>query len=140
MSDNALGRTEELPADSGFARAKRLRLIGLLVLSTVFGAIEQLQEINDFDGTFFIIAGTIGVVMLVVSWCLLDARERGYTIPKLLLVLIVLFGAIGLPLYLIRTRGVRGLWSSLLALLFLGLMVIFDLIGSMTISIINGGE
>ena len=116
-----------------------MRLIGLLLLSTFFGVVQQLQEINDFDGTFLIFVATIGTIVLVVSWCFLDARELGYRIPKLLLVLIVLCGAIGLPLYLIRTRGVRGLWSSLLASLFLGLMVIFDLIGAMAVSIINGG-
>jgi len=48
----------------------------------------------------------------------LDARERGYTISTPMFLSFIFCSAIGLAVYLIRTRGVRGIVSILLAFLF----------------------
>jgi len=124
--------TLEIPAVSEIAEAKRSRLIGLLGISAACGVFAE-----SHLGEFFFFAGTIGSLLLIVSWCQLDARERGYRIPRLLMVMIVLIGVIGVPVFLIRTRGMRGIWSCLLAVLFLGVMVALNLIGSMATPLIG---
>ena len=64
--------------------------------------------------------------MLIASWCHIDARERGYTIRKPLFLTIVFITIVGLPVYLMRTRGVRGVLSIVLALLFTVIIVVLE--------------
>src|SRR5262245_18668935 len=83
------------------------------IASAVFADAER--ELQLLEG--------VAIAALVASWCQVDARERGGTIGKLQFVAIILFALIALPVYLVRTRGVRGFLSILLALLFYVLLI-----------------
>jgi hypothetical protein len=112
------------PADSqpeeDFAKAKRRRLLWMLGLAVAAGIASAMFA--DAERELQLLEG-VGIAVLVASWCQVDARERGGTIGKLQFVSIVLIALIGLPVYLFRTRGLRGSLSILLALLFYALLV-----------------
>ena|SRR5579863_6175389 len=108
--------SEETPKED-FTKAKLWRLIGLLALSIAGSVCEQLFSETLADQRAFILGGMVIGLLLLVSWCRLDARERGYTIKKPLLLVIILFAFVGVPIYFIRTRGVRGILNIFLALL-----------------------
>ena len=116
--------SEVLQAED-FAKAKRWRLIWLLAFSIAIGIAEQVFAEDELDKVFRV-GGAIPTVMLIASWCHIDARERGYTIRKPLFLTIVFITIVGLPVYLIRTRGVRGVLSIVLALLFTVIMVVLE--------------
>ena len=115
----------EVPRAVNFAKAKRWRLIWLLVFSIAIGVAEQVFAEDELD-KLFRVGGAIPTVMLIASWCHIDARERGYAITKLLFLAIVFVTVVGLPVYLIRTRGVRGVLSIVIALLFAIIMVVLE--------------
>jgi hypothetical protein len=46
------------------------------------------------------------------------------------LLLIIFFAVIGLPVYLIRTRGLRGLVSVIIAAVFFGLCLLLEQVAS----------
>ena len=117
-----LTRDSQFSAESlnDFAKAKRRRLIGLLVLAAVAGI--AMQAMDSAEREIEILEG-ICIAVLVTSWCTVDAHERGSTIGKLQFVGLVFFTFIGLPVYLIRSRGVRGVLSTLLGLLFYFAMI-----------------
>jgi hypothetical protein len=115
----------EIPRAVNFANAKRWRLIWLLVFSIAIGVAEQVFAEDELD-KMFRVGGAIPSVMFIASWCHIDARERGYAIRKLLFLAIVFVTVVGLPVYLIRTRGVRGILSIVLALLFAVIMVALE--------------
>lgn len=112
------------PADSqpaeDFAKAKRRRLIWMLGLAVAAGIASAVFA--DAERELQLLEG-VAIAALVASWCQVDARERGGTIGKLQFVAIILFALIALPVYLVRTRGVRGFLSILLALLFYVLLI-----------------
>src|SRR5262245_409109 len=112
------------PADSqpteDFAKAKRRRLMWMLGLA-VAGGITT--EVFADAGRELQLLEAVAIAALVASWCQVDARERGGRIGKLQFALIILFALIALPVYLVRTRGVRGFLSILLALLFYVLLI-----------------
>ena len=111
------GTPNEAPTQN-LAKAKRWRLTGLVISSIAFGVAEQLFVESHADERAFAIGGMVVGLLLIVSWCRLDARERAYTISKPLLLTIILLAGVGLPVYLLRTRGVRGILSIVIALLF----------------------
>jgi hypothetical protein len=107
----------QFPAGSliDFARAKRRRLIWLLVLAAVSGF--AMQAFEGAETEIEILEG-ISIAVLVTSWCSVDAHERDTTIGKLQFVGLVFFTLIALPVYFVRTRGLPGVLSTLVALLF----------------------
>src|SRR5262245_36564982 len=108
--------TPAVPADAPeFAKAKRRRLAWLLVLAAAAGIATQV--VAD-AGREIQVLEAIGIALLIASWCTIDARQRGGTIGRLQFLGIVFFTIIGLPVYLLRTRGMHGIASILLALLF----------------------
>lgn len=113
-----------------FAKSKRRRLIGMLTLSAAVGVVVQLSPEIRRDPGLFAFCGGLLYLMLIVSWCLLDARDRGYRIRQPLLVTIVCLAFIGVPIYLIRTRGIRGVWSSTLAVIFFCILIAIEYLAS----------
>ena len=86
------------------------------------GAIIPLIAEGSAEESILGIVFTLLAVSGVYAWCFFDSVEQKYRIPVYLRFLIILLCAIGLPLYFIKTRGVRGLISSALALLFFALL------------------
>jgi hypothetical protein len=115
----------EVPRAVNFAKAKRWRLIWLLVFSIAIGVAEQVFVKDELDKVFRV-GGARPTAVLIASWCHIDARERGYAIRKLLFLAIVFVTVVGLPIYLIRTRGFRGVLSIVFALLFAIIMAVLE--------------
>jgi hypothetical protein len=105
------------PHAEEFVKAKRWRLIWMLASSFAVGAAMQAFAEVELE-RFFQIGGVIVHILLIGSWCHIDARERGYELKNPLFFTIIFVTFVGLPIYLIRTRGVRGKLSTVLALLF----------------------
>jgi hypothetical protein len=83
----------------------------------------------------FIVATFVqtAVVAALVTWCLLDAKDRDYDMPPLLMVGIVLMPLIFVPVFLVLSRDRRpGLAVFLAGLVFL--FVVSSLILSMAAS------
>ena len=115
----SLPPAESQPAED-FSKAKRRRLIWILALAVVAGIASEV--FTDAERELLVLEA-IGFAALVASWCSVDARERGDRIGKLQFIAIILIPIIGLPVYLFRTRGLRGFVSILLAMLFYALLV-----------------
>ena len=81
------------------------------------GAITAWEE--SFETVHGICA--FAFIIFVLIWCHCDADERAVKIGAVLRATIFLLAIIGLPIYLVRSRGAwRGLRASLLAVLFFG--------------------
>lgn len=91
----------------------RWLLVVQLYLSTIaWGAV---QVFNQNIGPYLLFG--IFMAATATQWTVLDARRRGHSIRHILLLLIVLFWSIAVPIYLIWSRGFRGLgWALLHAL------------------------
>ena len=101
--------------------AKRLCLLAMLALAAAVGVLEQLfSDDRGIDRLLTIACAVLGIILVVV-WCQYDARERSYSIRRPLRLLIIFFAVIGVPVYLLHTRGRRGLIAVLIAALFFGL-------------------
>lgn len=107
-------------------KAKRQCLLGLLGLAAIVGVLDQvLVDDRSYDRLLTTGSAVIAVV-LIAAWCHYDSWQRSYTIGTPLRFLILLLAAIGVPVYLLRTRGWRGLISTILAGAFAGLMVVLE--------------
>ena len=107
-------------------KAKILCLLGMLALVVVVGVLEQITpDTRDVDQLLTIGTAVIEIILINV-WCQYDSWERSYTIGKPLRLLIIFFAAIGVPVYLLRTRGWRGLVSIVLVAVFAGLLMLAE--------------
>src|SRR5690242_4719270 len=90
------------------ARPKRTVLLILVLVWAIDGIIEAV--ISHRGGGY--IAYTLGhgllTAFLGLLWVQYDSTERGYPLSKALKVMVCLFGAIAIPYYLLRTRGLGG--------------------------------
>ena len=118
--------TEQFDEDEPYGvttrAAKRRCLFGLLLLAVVAGVLDQLLDYKSADRILTFVYSIIGIV-LVAMWCQYDSRERSYTIRKPLRLLIIFLAFLGVPIYLLCTRGLRGLISTLLAVGFFGVLM-----------------
>lgn len=118
-------RTQSRRRRLGSQAAKFRCLIALAALSVLDGVVSALvQEYTSADRVFSVIIG-LGGVIVILFWCLYDARQRNYHINLFFRVLIVVFACIGVPAYLLTTRGIRGFYSiGLLGLFVLGCLLL----------------
>ena len=116
-------------AVEGFAKAMRRRLLSLLVLSIADGVLEQLFADAEIADLLPFVAG-LAITVLIISWCNVDARGRDFTIKPWLFATMFLLTCVGVPIYLLRTRGARGILSILFALLFFVLMVVLGVLAA----------
>ena len=109
---------ESVLVDVGLFRQQKLkRLAYMLILFTALGFFGVLIEDRPVAARVFELAGSLCFVILVLSWCSIDREERGLTAwPFFALMMILCPGPLILmPIYFCATRGVRGLWSCLIA-------------------------
>ena len=85
-----------------YAVKKRRIILMLLAYSTLAGIIEVIFPDTD-SATDFVLS--LPMLVLGVSWCFTDAAERGFRMGRLMSLLLILCLAVGLPVYLLRTRG-----------------------------------
>ena len=112
-------------AGEDFAKAKRRRLIWMASLSVVSGVVQQLLVDGEMGRPLQLVSA-LATTVLIASWCHVDARQRDFTIGRGMFLTIVFLTFLGVPIYLLRTRGVRGIVSILLAVLFVVLMVVLE--------------
>jgi hypothetical protein len=111
-------------------KAKRLCLLGLLILAAVGGVLDEVvPSSRNFDRLSTVVSSVIGV-LLVFMWCHYDSWQRSCAIGKPLRLLIIFVAFVGVPVYLLRTRGFRGLLSVVLGGVFLALMGVVALFAS----------
>jgi hypothetical protein len=104
--------------------AKRYCLIALLVLSVFCGLMDPfVVEESQVERVLACLVGLLAVALMLL-WCLYDGQERSYRLGLALRILIVAMAFIGVPFYLLRTRGFRGILSIGWMLLFLGACVL----------------
>jgi hypothetical protein len=102
----------------GVRRRKWLYLTAILVLAAVFGGIDILTDEGSSGEALVWLLDAISFAVLVYMWCRADARERGFHLGGLLSACIILFAAVGVPVYLFKSRGVQGFRALGLAVLF----------------------
>jgi hypothetical protein len=114
--------------------------MGLGVLLGIEIAAAEMTVISS--GTSFVelytSVGGFAVFLLALAWCSFDAREKDFYIGRLNRWLLVLFFALGFPLYLFRTRGYAAFATIVAAILVVvGLFAVFAVTGLVTASVIS---
>jgi hypothetical protein len=99
------------------ARKRRL-LLWLMLVAAVDAGIGPFVESNQSEKAQIAVFGFI-TGFSVRQWCSLDSMERHAPFGLLLGLTIVFVTVIGVPIYLLRSRGLRGLLAVGKAALFL---------------------
>lgn len=110
-------QTELLDEDDIRARKPQC-LVAMLVVSTAWGAmlpfLIRYAALKEVTG----LVVSVVTIVLMVAWCRYDSHERDFEIKRPLLWLIILVFFIGIPAYLLASRGIRGIVSIAFALGF----------------------
>lgn len=108
-------------------RQKNMLLVALLAFTAISSAMWVFVPDGSPNERLLYVAQSFGTVLLVLLWCHVDSSQRSYRLSKKLSILIVLVAVVGLPIYLLKSRGRRGGSLAILkALAFYGLMYIVD--------------
>ena len=86
--------------------AKNTCLLVMLVVNALTGSLLGLVPEDAGLDDVLSIANMILTLVPLLLWCVYDSAEKAYRLSKGLSILIILFAAIGLPVYFFRTRGV----------------------------------
>ncbi len=120
-SDEPIEQFDEAESrDETTKAAKRRCLVGLLLLAVVMGVLQQLVVQKQADRVVTLVGGIVSIVLIFI-WCQNDSYQRSYKIPKLLRLLIIFVAILGVPTYLLRTRGRRGILSIVKLVAFFGI-------------------
>lgn len=92
-----------------YAAKKRRILMLLLAYSAIVGVVSCFLPLEDRALAFIV---GLPLLILGISWCLTDAAERDDRIGRLMTIILVLIFIVGLPIYLLQTRGI-GAFKSL---------------------------
>ncbi|MBN1418958.1 MAG: hypothetical protein JXP34_09290 [Planctomycetes bacterium] len=87
-------------------------ITGFLLLSPLSGLLAVLDSPRVGEGAFAIIMGAAAAI-----WCAFDSQERDIPYPRWLALGILLLHALFFPIHLVRSRGLRGLFLILPAVL-----------------------
>jgi len=87
-----------------YAVKKRRILMLLLAYSAILGVISVF--LVEEDRVLDFIVG-LPLLILAISWCFTDAAERDHRIGRVMRLLLILLFILGLPIYLLQTRGIR---------------------------------
>ena len=111
-------------------RGKALALIVLAALSLVMPAIERAMTGQVAVLSNYGLVETALSIIALFCWFHLDKAEHNYRAGKLLNAGVLVFAALALPIYLVRSRGwKRGGMAILWALVFLGVMLLLETAG-----------
>ena len=109
---------------SPYGRLKRRLLVGLIGAAALLGVLGGCVPEGESSGRVLDVLTALAVSFLILLWCSYDAAERGYRMSRQLKTVIVLIFIIGLPAYLIKTRGRAGIKSVGLAFAFFVLLCV----------------
>jgi hypothetical protein len=104
--------------------AKTLIVLSGMMFSLACGVFEQV--VPRHDNPPFVVVLALAGVAFVFAWYRVDADRRGFRRAPLMGVAVVALAIVGMPWYLIRTRGfARGLGASLV---FVALLIVASLV------------
>lgn len=91
---------------------RRIILIYIPLVATIGIIVGMILGSRSRYELLINIATGIGMNILTLAWCKIDARERNYRLSKHFPLFVVLLGIFALVYYLLRSRGIgRGLIS-----------------------------
>src|SRR3954469_15297758 len=90
------------------ARPKRIVLLILVIVWAIAGILEAVINHRGAGYVAYTVGHGLLTTFLGLLWVQYDSTERGYPLSKALKVMVCLFGAIAIPYYLLRTRGLGG--------------------------------
>lgn len=128
-SDEAIVRVENHIRPTGdmqrYERHKRRLLVMLLGHNTIIGALEP------FAHSVHLVESAVAIPYMITGsiWCWLDLRQHRYSIGDFMRYCLVMALPITFPIYLLRTRGLRGFRPMVLTLLFVILMSVCQVFG-----------
>jgi len=97
-------------------------LLAVLALSFLLGAVTYFIDIESGLFVALMLLYTAVTEIIILRWFIIDARERGYPLPKFAYVLFFLMTLIMIPIYFVETRGKSAWRPILLTFAFLALM------------------
>ena len=104
-----------------FARRKRRILVWLLVYAGLFGVV--LVFLDESNRLIDFLSG-LPVLVLGIAWCHVDAEQHDYRMGRIMRVSLILLFGLAFPIYLLRTRGLNGLVTLGLTVLFAAAMCV----------------
>lgn len=131
-------KAEELLAEEpafrervSYRREKNRQLLWMLGLFAVAGVLEGLVLSQPDLGMILNVAASLAFCILILNWCHYDRLELGRRRWRYFAPMMVLLPGplVMVPLYLVVSRGARGLWSTFLAACFLALLFAVNLLG-----------
>jgi hypothetical protein len=87
-----------------YGAKKRRILVMLLAYSAIAGAV--LCFLPEENTPLDFVAG-LPFLLLGISWCFTDAEERNHRIGRVMKLVLIFLFIVGLPIYLLQTRGIR---------------------------------
>src|SRR5262249_33577365 len=94
--------------DAGDRKKRSIALWGFVVLSALSGAADLIfHYITIWSKESWTMSTVIGA-LLIYTWCHYDALVYKQLIPRSLKFCIVLLAIVGVPIYLVRSRGWLG--------------------------------
>ena len=114
---------------------KRWILLWLMLVTAVDAGVGPLVESSQTAKAQFAVFGLI-TGLLILRWCSLDSVEWNTHFGPLLGIAIVFFTIIGVPIYLLRTRGLRGLLAICKAALFVIMLAIIAFVSEQLVEYI----
>ncbi len=107
---------EGVNASSLHCTRKKRKIIALLFLYAAFLGVFSTLSSNEVDRSLEFFLGLPSLI-LAIWWCFVDARERDHRIGRLMKLCLVLLFVVAFPIYLLQTRGIRGLLTIGMSLL-----------------------
>jgi hypothetical protein len=113
--------------------AKRWCLVAAVALIVLFSLLDPFVTVDSPKGHRIQLISALVVNVLALLWCHYDSVERDFELKLPSRILLVLLLCVGLPVYLIGSRGWRGLFSiGLLVLYFAACVTISMLVSAGT--------
>lgn len=101
----------KLAGNGELQRKKRQSLIQLLALFFVLPFVEAFVSRWWYDEKIWVGLNCLALIFPTMRWCFLDAREHNLRLGRFMQLLIIGLAAVGVPVWLLRSRGLRGLIS-----------------------------
>jgi hypothetical protein len=104
----------EVEAGHESARATQIdwgrRKLWLVLLMFGFATLSGVIQcfVDESDSTTELLV-SLPLLILGIAWCFLDAKQRNHRIGRVMKLLMVLLFGLALPIYLIQSRGRRGI-------------------------------
>ena len=132
VSESHAGSPAQPPAKSD---RKRKIVFWLVAYSLIVG--PPLVFVPDGSNVLSTLL-TLPLLVLGVSWCHTDARQRGFRLGRAWTLFLVFLSIIAFPIYFFRTRGIRGIKTLFLAVaLCIVMMICMAATGLVTLLIVD---